>query len=99
MIITLNTMWALHHQRVRPTYLHVEKPVAYCTAFNRPSGLRGCVESGGIQTNRAGDWNPILNVDDIGNTNPVGRQRDDVSIADVISGNIGSISPMTSISK
>eukprot|EP00957_Ditylum_brightwellii_P087795 6685858-Ditylum_brightwellii.AAC.1 len=29
----------MYHQKVHPTYLHIEKLVAYATSFNHPSGL------------------------------------------------------------
>eukprot|EP00957_Ditylum_brightwellii_P193411 14726770-Ditylum_brightwellii.AAC.1 len=57
------------------------------------------VESSRIQTTRAWYWDPILNANDVRNTNPVGRQTNDASMADVIGGKIGSTNPMTSISK
>eukprot|EP00957_Ditylum_brightwellii_P171645 13067674-Ditylum_brightwellii.AAC.1 len=40
----------VHIQCIQPTYLHVEKAVAYTTEFNCPSGLQGCVKIDIVQT-------------------------------------------------
>eukprot|EP00957_Ditylum_brightwellii_P208797 15358969-Ditylum_brightwellii.AAC.1 len=58
-----------HHQRICPTYLHVEKPVAYVTELNCPSGLRGCVEMDRVQTIWAQHLCDVTNSDDVSRGN------------------------------
>eukprot|EP00957_Ditylum_brightwellii_P085668 6516976-Ditylum_brightwellii.AAC.1 len=49
-----------HHCRIRSFYLHVNRPVAYTTVIQRPSGLQGCVESAGTQTTCTQDLDDIM---------------------------------------
>eukprot|EP00957_Ditylum_brightwellii_P168733 12843306-Ditylum_brightwellii.AAC.1 len=72
-----------HHQRICPTYLHVEKLVAYVTELNCPSGLQGCVETDGAQTTWAQYLCDVTNGD--------GISRDDVTHDDGSNAKLSSI--------